>query len=207
MNTKKFKQVLGRGIMLAIPLAIVLYVFGRIIGIFSKVIEPLAAKMGIQRIWGELTLTVFAIILIIMIVLLLGLLMQIAVVSTIKTEVEDIILKFIPSLNQLNLMAADNLDLDSSEISWRPVLFYTKEKAKYNPAFVVEEDDQWVTLFVCYETSIRKGEISIINKEKISIIPITYNQLHKCSRAAGKGYIEIINDYNKKGKKQDIQAK
>ena len=63
--------------MLAIPLAIVLYVFGRIVGIFKKIIAPLAAKMGIDRILGELTLTIFAIALIILIILLLGLLMQI----------------------------------------------------------------------------------------------------------------------------------
>ena len=197
MNTVKFKTILGRGLALAIPVAIVLFVFIRIIGILKKVIAPVAADMGIQRIWGELTLTAFAIILIILIILLLGLLMQITVVSTVRSQVEDIILKFVPSLNQLKLMAADTLDLDSEESSWRPVLLYTKEKAKYNPAFVVEEDEEMITLFICLENNIRKGEILIVNKEKISLIPITFTELHRCSRAAGKGYLEIIKAYKK----------
>jgi hypothetical protein len=198
MNSNKFKAVLGRGIMLAIPLAIVLYVFGRIVGIFKKIIAPLAAKMGIDRILGELTLTIFAIILIILIILLLGLLMQINAISKLKSKVEDVILMFIPSLNQLKLLAADSLDMDTSEISWRPILLYIKDKAKYNAAFIVEEDDEWLTVFVCMETSIRKGEVWVISKEKVSIIPTSYNELHRCSRAAGKGYIEIINAWNKK---------
>jgi uncharacterized membrane protein len=197
MSKTKFKTVLGRGIALAIPVAIVLYVFLRIIGMLKKAIAPVAADIGIQHIWGELTLTIFAIILIIGIILLLGLLMQITVVASISTQVEDIILKFIPSLNQIKLLAADSLDLDTEEISWRPVLVYTIEKAKYNPAFIVDEDEEMVTLLLCLEPNIKKGEILIVNKEKIKIIPITFTELHRCSRAAGKGYLEIIKSYNR----------
>ncbi|WP_183576906.1 hypothetical protein HDF18_12305 [Mucilaginibacter sp. X5P1] len=198
MNKVKFKTVLGRGLALAIPVAIVLFVFIRIIGILKKAIAPLAADMGIQRIWGELTLTVFAIILIILVILLLGLMMQITLIASIRSRVEDIILKFVPSLNQLKLMAADSLDLDTEENTWRPVLLYTKEKAKYNPAFIVEEDEELITLFLCLETNIRKGEILIVNKEKVTITPISFTELHRCSRAAGKGYLEIIKAHKNK---------
>ncbi len=65
MSKTKFKTVLGRGIALAIPVAIVLYVFLRIIGMLKKALAPVAADIGIQHIWGELTLTIFAIILIV----------------------------------------------------------------------------------------------------------------------------------------------
>jgi len=196
MSKTKFKTVLGRGIALAIPVAIVLYVFLRLIGMLKKALAPVAADIGIQHIWGELTLTIFAILLVIGIILLLGLLMQITVVASISTQVEDIILKFIPSLNQIKLLAADSLNLDTEEISWRPVLVYTIEKAKYNPAFIVDEDEELVTLFLCLEPNIKKGEILIVNKEKVKIIPITFTELHRCSRAAGKGYLEIIKAYN-----------
>jgi len=195
MSKVKFKTVLGRGIALAVPVAIVLYVFLRVVDLLKKAISPIATGLGVQRIWGELTLTVFAIILIVLIILLLGLLMQITVVATIRTRVEDIILKFIPSLNQLKLMAADNLDLDTEEITWRPILLYTIEKAKYNPAFIVDEDEEMVTVFLCLEPNIRKGEILMVKKDKVNIIPITFNELHKCSRAAGKGYLEIIKNH------------
>jgi hypothetical protein len=193
---KHFKRIFGRGLALAVPVAIVVFVFIRIIGIVEKVILPLAAKLGIEKIWGDITLTLFAIFLIIFLILLFGLLMQITAVSTIRERVEGVIMKFVPSLNQLKLMAADNLDLDTAENTWRPVLLYIKDKAKYSPAFIVEEYGEWITLFICTETSTRNGEILIINKAKISLIPITYSELRWCNRAAGKGYLKIIKAYN-----------
>jgi uncharacterized membrane protein len=191
-----FKKALGRGLALAIPLAIVLYVFAKIVGIFTKIIAPVAHKVGIAHIWGELTLTIFAIILIILIILLLGLLMRIAVVATIRAQVEDLILKFIPSLNQLKLLAADTLDLEDAETTWRPVLLYVKEKGKYSPAFVVEEDELRVTLFVLVETAMQKGEVAVYDKERVTLIPLTFTQLHVSNRAAGKGYLALLKAFN-----------
>ena len=198
MSKFKFKTILGRGLALAVPLAIVLYVFLRVIEVFKKLIAPVAEKIGVDRVRGELVLTILAIALIILIIVLLGLLMQITVVATVRSQVENIILKFVPSLNQLKLMAADTLDLDTEENTWRPVLLYTKEKAKYNPALIVEEDEEMLTLFICLETNIRKGEILIVNKEKVSTIPISFTDLHKCTRAAGKGFLGIIKAYKLK---------
>ena len=198
MSKFKFKTILGRGLALAVPLAIVLYVFLRVIEVFKKLIAPVAEKIGVDRVRGELVLTILAIALIILIIVLLGLLMQITVVATVRSQVENIILKFVPSLNQLKLMAADTLDLDTEENTWRPVLLYTKEKAKYNPAFIVEEDEEMLTLFICLETNIRKGEILIVNKEKVSTIPISFTDLHKSTRAAGKGFLGIIKAYKLK---------
>lgn len=193
-----FKKALGRGLALAIPLAIVLYVFAKIVGVFTKIIAPVAHKIGVAHILGELTLTIFAIILIILIILFLGLLMRIAVVATIRTQVEDIILKFVPSLNQLKLLAADTLDLEDAETTWRPVLLYVKEKGKYSPAFVVEEDDERVTLFVLFETAMQKGEVAVYDRERITLTPLSFTQLHAANRAAGKGFLSLIKEHQEK---------
>ncbi|WCT14690.1 hypothetical protein [Mucilaginibacter jinjuensis] len=193
-----FKKALGRGLALAIPLAIVLYVFAKIVGVFTKIIAPVAHKIGVAHVLGELTLTIFAIILIILIILFLGLLMRIAVVATIREQVEDIILKFVPSLNQLKLLAADTLDLEDAETTWRPVLLYVKEKGKYSPAFVVEEDDDRVTLFVLFETAMQKGEVAVYDKDRITLTPLSFTQLHAANRAAGKGFLALIKAHQEK---------
>lgn len=166
---KKFKRILGRGLALAVPLAIVLYVFMRIVGVFEKIISPIAAKMGIQKVLGELTLTIFAVILIIIIILLLGLLMQIAIVSAIRSQVEDVILKFVPSLNQLKLMAADNLDLETAENAWRPVLLYTKEKAKYNPAFVVGRAKSLLRYLFATKPTLKEAKFRLSVKRRLAL--------------------------------------
>ena len=74
--------------------------------IFEKLIGPLAKKFQIERIFGEITLTFFAVLVMLAIAFLLGLLMRIKLIANIRGEVESLVLKFIPSLNYLELMAA-----------------------------------------------------------------------------------------------------
>ncbi|WP_443937402.1 hypothetical protein [Pedobacter sp. MW01-1-1] len=194
MSKVKFKTILGRGVALAIPLGVVLYVFAKIIGVLQKVIAPLAAKLGIDRIWGELTLFILTIVIIVLIILLLGLLMQVAFVSVLKNQVEEIILKFVPSLNQLKLMAADGLDYDEEENKWTPVLVKMIDKGSYHPAFIIEEDENLVTLFLCYDTALKKGQILTYEKNQVELKPVGYLDLKRASREAGKGYIALLNN-------------
>lgn len=190
MKNSSLKTIFVSGLALAFPIAVFAYVFIRIIGIFEKMIGPLATKMGIDKIFGQLTLTIIAILIIILLILLLGLVMQISVVANKSKEMEAIILKFIPSLNQLKVMAADKLDIESSQNLWKPVLLFLEQK--YNAAFIIEENDELITLFVTKGTSLHEGEIITTQKNDISYTPVTYDELHKYSKAYGKGYISMI---------------
>ena len=190
MGQFKFRRTLGRGIALAIPVVIIVYVFIRVIVLFKSVIAPTAQKMGISNIWGGITLTVFAIVILLVFILLLGMLMQIRLVSSMSNQVESIIFRFVPSLNQLKLMAADKLDIDSFQNTWKPVVLFLENK--YNAAFVVEEDEELITLFVCKGVSLNEGEIVTTAKSEVKIIPAQYSDLQRCSKAFGKGYLSLI---------------
>jgi hypothetical protein len=52
-------------------------------------------------------------------------------------EMEDTILKFVPSLHYLKLMADDKLELENTQSAWKTVLLFFERK--YNAAFIVEE--------------------------------------------------------------------
>jgi hypothetical protein len=65
-------------------------------------------------------------------------------------------LKFIPSLNHLKVMAADKLNLESSQNVWKPALVYFEEK--YNAAFIVEEGELMVSLFLTKTNSFKEGK-------------------------------------------------
>jgi uncharacterized membrane protein len=184
------KRTFIRGLALAVPLAIVGYVFLRILHILEKFISPVAAKLGIHRILGGATLTVLALLLILMVILLLGLLMKISVISGIRQKMEDAILKFVPSLNYLRLMEADKLDLENSQNKWKPVLL--SSGGKYHAAFIVEETETLITLFVSKGTSLKEGEILTTHKKEVAIIPATFEQLNKFSKSFGKGFISLI---------------
>jgi uncharacterized membrane protein len=122
MTKFSLKSTIVRGIALAFPLSVVLYVLYKFIKIFEKLIGPIAKKFEIERVFGEITLTFFAVLAMLTIAFLLGLLMRIKLIANIKGEVESLVLKFIPSLNHLKLMAAERLNADNTDLNWKPVL-------------------------------------------------------------------------------------
>ena len=72
MSQFKFKTTLVRGLALGIPIAVILYVFIRILVVIEKLISPAAQAIGIERLLGEITLTLLALGVIMLFVLLLG---------------------------------------------------------------------------------------------------------------------------------------
>jgi uncharacterized membrane protein len=190
MKFAGLKTTLIRGLTLAVPLAIVVYVLIRMIQVIRKIITPFSTKIGIHRMLGNATLTILAVLLILIFIFLLGLLMQISFISETRQQLENTILKFVPSLNYLKLMAADKLEVQNSQNSWKPVLVFSEEK--YSAAFIVEETETLVTLFVSKGTSLKEGEILTANKKDVQLFPATYEQLNKFSRGFGKGFISII---------------
>jgi uncharacterized membrane protein len=190
MNLSVIKKIFGRGFTLAIPLGVVLYVFIKLVEIFEKLISPLATKLGIERILGELTLTIITVFLLLVFMFLLGLLMQLSIVSSFGKSLEDVVVKFVPSLNQIKTMAAEKLDVENTSNTWKPVLLLHEKK--YFPAFVIEELNDLITLYTIIGTSINDGEILITRKSDVSIVEITASQIRLFSKQYGKGYLSLI---------------
>lgn len=190
MNLSSFKIVFARGCALALPLVVVAYVLIKILSAFEEMIKPFAIKLGIDKLLGEITLTVIAVIGIMILMILLGLLMQFSIVAGFRKHLEELVLKFIPSLNHLKAMAAEKLDFDNATYNWKPVLLFYENK--YSPAFIVEENDRLITFFLAKGTSLNDGEIVITDKSEVVFSEITSRQMHQCSKQYGKGYISLI---------------
>ena len=186
----KLKRIIGNGLLLAIPIGTILYIFIKLLNMLIHVISPIATNLGIQKMLGELTLTILAVFLILLIIVLLGLLMQINSVAGIGKKMEDIAFRIFPSLNQVKLLAAEKLDFDSQSTNWKSVLIYFEEK--YSPAFLVEEKDDLQTFFVMKGTTLEDGEILITTKKSVTLIEISSVQLHQYCRQFGKGFLPLI---------------
>jgi hypothetical protein len=184
------KRTLGRGIALALPLSIVLYILYKFIKIFESAISPFAKKFGVETILGELTVTFFAVLLMLAIVFVLGLLMNISLIADLRKEVESWILKFIPSLNHLKLMAAEKMDLENAATDWKPVFLQKGDQCM--PAYVIEENNDWITLALAKGPNTEPGDIMIIRKSSVSYIEITMTQMHDFNKHYGKGYISLM---------------
>lgn len=190
MNFHSIKKIFGNGFALAIPLGVIVYVLIKLVGIFEKIISPIATRLGIAKILGEITLTVIAVFVLLVLMLLLGLLMQFSVVAAFRKSLEELVLKFIPSLNHLNTMAAEKFDFDDATNTWKPVLLYYENK--YSPAFLIEENDQLITFFLIKGTSLAEGEILITGKNDVQFTEMTFAQMHQYNKQYGKGFLSLI---------------
>jgi hypothetical protein len=186
----KIRETLGRGIALAIPLAIVLYVLYKFMKIFEASIAPLVKKFGVETVFGELTITFFAVLLMLAFVFILGLLMNISLIANMRRVVESWILKFIPSLNHLKLMAADKLDLENAVTNWKPVLL--EKGSECMPAYIIEEDADWITLAIAKGSTTEPKDMLIIKKSSVSYREISMKQMHDFNKQYGKGYISLV---------------
>jgi hypothetical protein len=184
------KRTIGRGIALALPLAIAVYVLHKFIKKFETILAPIAKKFGVDSVLGELTLTFFAVLAILAIVFILGLLMQIPLVASLRKEVESWILKFIPSLNHLKLMAAEKMDLENAATNWKPVFLQKGDQCM--PAYVIEENNDWITLALAKGPKTEPGEIMVMKKSSVSYKEITMKQMHDFNKHYGKGYISLM---------------
>jgi hypothetical protein len=195
MSLFPLKKIVGRGIALALPLSVVLYVLYKFIKILETVIAPVANKFGVDKILGEITLTFFAVLTILAIIFILGLLMNIDFIANLRKVVEDVILNFIPSLNHLKLMAAEKLDMENAVTLWKPILLLKEDQ--YFPAYLIEENAEWITVAITKAPSTKPDDIMILKKENIQYREITMNEMHGFNKAFGRGYLDLISKENK----------
>jgi hypothetical protein len=190
MRTFSFKKTFINGIALALPLSVVAYVVFRIIAIFEKIITPFAKSIGVDTIFGEITLTLLAIISMLIIAFILGLFMRFSFVANIRRQLETMILQVVPSLNHLKLLAAEKLDLENAVTKWKPVL--VKMGEEYLPAYLIEEAADWISIAKVKAPTIQPGDTITVKKTAIQYIEISMNEMRNCSKQFGKGYISLI---------------
>jgi uncharacterized membrane protein len=194
MAAFSIKKTIVNGIALALPLGVVFYVLTRFIEIFEKLIAPIAQKIGIENFFGKITLTVLAVAVIISITFLLGLLMQFSFVKKNRRYLEEWILKLVPSLNQLKLMAEEKLDIENTTSNWKPVLL--KNGEQYLPAYIIEENEEWITMAKIKIPTTEPGDLLITKKSAITYTEITMKELRQFNKQFGRGYISFIEKKN-----------
>jgi hypothetical protein len=190
MAAFSLKRTIGRGVALALPLSIVIYVAYKFLKVFEKLLAPIANKFGVDHILGELTLTFLAVLVILAIIFLLGLLMQIDIIANTRKHVEGWILHFVPSLNHLKLMAVEKLDIENSTTLWKPILLLKGDQ--YMPAYIIEESGEWITLALAKAPGTEPKDMLITRKSAVSYQDITIKQMHEFNKQFGKGYLSVI---------------
>ena len=190
MNRLSFKRTIIHGVALALPLAVVLYVVIHFFQVFEKIMLPVAKIVNVKGFIGEMVLTILAILCMMVIVFVLGLLMQFSFIASSRIYLEEIILKMVPSLNHLKLLADEKLMTGEAISNWKPVLMENEEGII--PAYLIEETTELATFSKIKSPGIEAGEIVIVRKDRSRYTEISMSQLRVFNKQFGKGYITLI---------------
>ena len=186
MKKINFKQTFINGLFLALPLLAILYIGFKFVRIIENLISPLAQKIGIQHLLGELTLTVFALIILLIFFLILGVLLHVNLLHELNKQVENVAYKLVPRLYKVKSLAYDNDDQTFSK-GWKSIIL--KEEESWVPAFITEENEMWVTVYIPDAPDGNSGAIKMLDAASVIYKPIDGLKLHSILHGYGKGMI------------------
>ena len=192
MSTFSLKKTIFNGITLAIPLGIILYVLMKIMGVLEKAITPIAEKIGIDRLFGQITLTILVVFVILILIFVCGLLMRLSIIKGFRSYIEGMIIRVVPSLNHLKLIAAEKLDVQSEALQWKPILLWRKNEEEYVSAYLIEETNDWIIIAITNMPSTEPGQVLITKKSVVTYKEITMTELQEHNKLFGKGYLSLI---------------
>jgi hypothetical protein len=190
MNPKSIKKILANGFALAVPIGIIVYVFIKIIGLFEKLIAPFSKKFGIERLLGELTLTIFAVFILLVLIFLLGVLRKVPLVIQFSEFTEEIVLKVFPSFSYFKTIGAEKFYIENADNTWKPVVVI-KENEMF-PAFLVDEDGEWITLIKVKAPGTDLGDFHICRKNAMAIKQISIKEMKQLNKQYGHGYLKYL---------------
>lgn len=196
MKETKIKTAFALGLVITLILTAISYVLFKLGSVLKPVISPIAHKLGMQIDIGEVAITLLAIMFIILLVFVLGWIALLPAVSKYKNKFEDLLLKIYPPLNYLKAMEEERLKVNTERDGWKPVLALMYDQ--YWPAFIIEENEEWVTLSVLYVPNSDPMEVLIARKDETPMIPMTTQQMLHYNRLYGKGHLSLIPPDSKK---------
>ena len=188
MKKFDFRKTFINGLFLALPVLAILYLGFRILLIIEKMIAPFAEKVGVQHLFGELTLTVFALVFLLILFFFLGVLLHINVLRNLNTQVESIAYKLVPQLYKLKSLTTDG-DENAFRSGWKPVLL--QEDDGWVPAYITEENEKWISVFLPESPDGSSGPIKMLKSETALYKTIDGLKLHAIIHQYGKGMIEL----------------
>jgi uncharacterized membrane protein len=194
MKKNGFRSLLADGIAFGLTLAVVGYILYKVMDKFQELIKPIAAKLGIERIIGGITVTVLAIVALVVVVIILGGLMKLKVVTRFRDQVESVMLGIFPFLNRIKALVADELHRENATKSWQPVLLM--KGGEYFLALKTEESDDVGVFYFIKGHTVREGETKIMKKEEYRYVHINTPDFLILMRGYGAGIGSFIEKNN-----------
>jgi len=141
MNLTNLKRTFVIGMIVTLVLEIIVYYLIKVVGVFENLIAPITHRLGMENVFGKITITFLAILTIIILAFILGSIYILPSVSRYKDKLENFLFNLYPLLNYFKVMTDEKFQVDSVRENWKSVLALIDDQ--YMPAFIIEENDEW----------------------------------------------------------------
>ncbi|MDH3699493.1 MAG: DUF502 domain-containing protein [Flavobacteriaceae bacterium] len=177
------KTTIIGGLFFIIPIVLVIYIFGKVIVIFRKVVDPIADTFSISLLGGETTARILALILLILVCFIAGLLAKTNSAKQLKEWVEVHILSMIPGYSLLKGMSETAAGLETHNLE--EVVLVDIEEV-WQIGFLMERVDADLNaVFIPGAPNPMSGDVVFVKWDRLKKLDIKGINAMKLSRKLG----------------------
>lgn len=187
-----FKTSIMGGITFFLPLVFLLLMLKHAVEELTRIVGPLAEKMGIATIAGKATILIIVILIILAICFFGGLLMRLPQFKQLNEAVENNIMALIPGYATFKETTLQKIARDGKDESRTLVLLY--DQYAWVPAVKTEMHNGYCSYFFPSDTNLKSGYVKILPMESVREKVIPFEQLKNVMSPDGKGVIALIGE-------------
>ena len=190
--TSFIKTTLIGGLFFIIPIVLVVFVFGKVIEIFRKLVAPIAQNISVS-LFGEHALSrIIAMVILVLACFIAGLLTKTKVARQLKEWVEDHILSNIPGYSLLIGMGENAAGIESKNLN-EVVLIDIEEV--WQIGFLMEQlDDDLNAVFIPGAPNPMSGDVVFVKRDRLKLLDITGLNAMKILKKLGIDSKKILAD-------------
>ncbi|MDO6473345.1 DUF502 domain-containing protein [Maribacter sp. 1_MG-2023] len=179
------KRTIIDGLFLIIPIVLVIYLLGKVIGIFRKMVAPFVDRIDISLLGLETTSRILAVIILFILCFVAGILVKMQKINQFKDWVEVNILSNIPGYTLMQGVSKTAAGLDSNNL--KEVVLVDIEEV-WQVGFLMEKiDEDLNVVFIPGAPNPMAGNVVIVKLDRLKKLNVKGVNAMKLFRKLGVG--------------------
>lgn len=187
------------GITFFLPLMFIKVMLDKAVSELTRMVGPLAEKLGIATIAGQATILMLVILLIILICFFAGLLMRLPQFKKLNELMEDNLMTFVPGYDAYKKKMLSKVTRSKKKEESAPperTLVLLFDQYAWVPALKTEMHNGFCSYFFPADSSLKSGYVKILPMDSVHEKVIPFEQLNNVMSPDGKGIIALIGETN-----------
>ena len=109
------KTTIGGGILFFLPIVVIYITIEKVIEVFTKVITPIATKLGIENFAGKATISLLIALAVLFICFIGGLLMKIRQLEKLNQKLDETLTQILPAYTDIKSKTAEHISTGDKE--------------------------------------------------------------------------------------------